>query len=423
MQGFPTLKVFRNDGGQPGEYDAARKSAAIVKFMARQSSPSVNELADTDAVKDFAKDEHVKVVAFVKDGDNLGAFTKAANSMRNDYFFGVVKNNDAANAEFKVTSTPTFVLFRDFDEGHVVYPGDFSSQQDIVSYIRGQSFPLVGVIGPENYAKYLERGFNFVWLFVDVESADHKQLITETITPVAAAHRTALSFVQLDGVKWVEHAKSFGLSGNLPAIVLEDREGRKNFIFPEDQVITEKAFGDFISGVLAGTVAASVKSEAEPETNDGPVFVLVGTNFDRVVMDNTKDVLVEFYAPWCGHCKSLAPKYDELGMMFKNDATAVIAKVDATANDTPADVQGFPTIILYPAGDKSKPINFEGERNVKAMAAFFKANGKAGGRPEAAAVAAAAAGHDHDHDHDEHDHDHGDHDHDHGDHDHVHEEL
>ena len=41
--------------------------------------------------------------------------------------------------------------------------------------------------------------------------------------------------------------------------------------------------------------------------------VVVGKNFDEIVNDNTKDVLIEFYAPWCGHCKQLEPKYTELG--------------------------------------------------------------------------------------------------------------
>ena len=252
------------------------------------------------------------------------------------------------------------------------------------------------------------------------EDDAQKQMVTD-ITPVAAQNRDKLSFVKLDGIRWVEHAKSFGLSGNTPGVVLEARDKRKNFVFPEADAITKDSFGAWIDGVLSGKVQPNIKSEPIPEKNDEPVKVIVGKTFDEIVLDNSKDVLVEFYAPWCGHCKSLTPKYDELGKLFKDDPTVVIAKIDATANDSPADVQGFPTIILYPAGDKTNPVNYEGERTTKAMANFVKANGKAGGRPDASAAAASGGddepagddgqGHDHDgHDHD-HDHDHAGHDH------------
>lgn len=50
-------------------------------------------------------------------------------------------------------------------------------------------------------------------------------------------------------------------------------------------------------------------------------------------MDETKDVLVEFYAPWCGHCKTLEPKYVELAEKLAYNKNLVIAKMDSTANE------------------------------------------------------------------------------------------
>lgn len=49
-----------------------------------------------------------------------------------------------------------------------------------------------------------------------------------------------------------------------------------------------------------------------------PGQVVVAENFDSIVNDESKDVLIEFYAPWCGHCKNLEPKYKELGEKVSN---------------------------------------------------------------------------------------------------------
>merc|ERR1711974_465315 len=87
----------------------------------------------------------------------------------------------------------------------------------------------------------------------------------------------------------------------------------------------------------------------------------------------------EFYAPWCGHCKALAPKYDDLASLYADSEwkdKVVVAKVDATANDVPDEIQGFPTIKLYPAGAKSEPVTYSGSRTVEDLIKFVKENGK-----------------------------------------------
>ncbi len=154
-------------------------------------------------------------------------------------------------------------------------------------------------------------------------------------------------------------------------------------MFPEDQTVDvqaiEKWLGAYKEGInkiyartaylfhllFVGTLTPFVKSEPIPETNDGPVKVIVGHTFKDIVYDNTKvsflslsslfplidlpllqDVLVEFYAPWCGHCKRLVPVYDSLGEHFKEKPTVVIAKVDATANDVSVNLSIVDKFLL-----------------------------------------------------------------------------
>jgi len=115
---------------------------------------------------------------------------------------------------------------------------------------------------------------------------------------------------------------------------------------------------DFINR-RAGTNARVAKAPSE-------VAILDSTNFDSIVLDTKKHVLVEFYAPWCGHCKKLAPTWEKLASIFKNDENVVIANVDADKHKDVGSrygVSGFPTIKFFPKDNKAG-VAYEGGREL-----------------------------------------------------------
>lgn len=109
--------------------------------------------------------------------------------------------------------------------------------------------------------------------------------------------------------------------------------------------------------------------------------MVVANSYKDIVLDDSKDVLIEFYAPWCGHCKALAPTYEKLAELYSSSdfsSKVTVAKVDATLNDVPDEISGFPTIKLYPAGAKDSPVEYSGSRTMEDLAAFIRDNGKHG---------------------------------------------
>jgi protein disulfide-isomerase A1 len=105
--------------------------------------------------------------------------------------------------------------------------------------------------------------------------------------------------VWIDAVKFGDHAKALNLLEAVwPAFAIQDLSKQLKFPYSQAKAITPEDIDNWVDLYLANKLEPSLKSQPIPETQDESVVIIVGKNFDEVVLDDSKDVFLELYASW-----------------------------------------------------------------------------------------------------------------------------
>ncbi|XP_049810297.1 protein disulfide-isomerase [Schistocerca nitens] len=378
VRGYPTLKFFRK--GSPVDYTGGRTSDDIVNWLLKKTGPVAKELGSVEEAKSFIDGDNVVVVGFFKDQGSSAAkvFLEAAATI-DDHPIGISSSDDVFS-EYSA-SDGNIILFKKFDEGKAVMDGEVT-EQAIKKFVAAQSLPLVVEFNHDTAQKIFGGEIKSHLLIFLSKEAGHFDKYLDAARESAKDFREKLLFVSINSDE-EDHQRILEFFGmkkeEVPAMRLIRLEEDMAKYKPEDPEITADNIKNFVQGFLDGNLKQHLLSQTLPDDWDKtPVKVLVSTNFDEIAFDKSKDVLVEFYAPWCGHCKQLAPIYDQLGEKFKDSDSVVIAKMDATANELEhTKITSFPTLKLYTKGE-NKVIEYNGERTLEGLTKFLESGGTYG---------------------------------------------
>jgi len=371
VRGYPTIRLFID--GRDQEYTGGRLEQNIVTWVLKKAGPPAIRLEDIAAAEQFEKDNSLGVLALFADsgtGPNE-AFMAAARQLE-DVFFAYSASPQVA--ERYGLSAPALRMHFPHDERAAVFAGDMQSVAEIETFVKAHRYAAVSTFDGESAPAIFGDGRAIIFLFRE-RDASGESAENELREAAKGIQRRLLIAVAGSSEPMDQRLMDYvGVEPEeLPTIRLVASPLASMTKYKFEGKITAAALGEFVGDFHAGKLKPHLKSEAAPSSQTGPVHVLVGSTFEAVVKDPTKDVLVEFYAPWCGHCKKLEPIYREVAKKVESVKSLIIAKIDATTNDVQGvDVEGFPTIKFWRADGKDEPLDYDGDRDTDSFVVWLE---------------------------------------------------
>jgi protein disulfide-isomerase A1 len=362
VRGFPTLKFFTL--GVPIDYDGGRISSEIIHWINRKTSDPISIVTEQNFTT-FIESAKVVVIGYFEDPESESAKVFAHFAQTTD---GISFGKTTDKSFLQDLKGSGVVLFKNFDEGKAVLEGDFDSER-FKQFLNERAVSLVNEF--DGSGKMFENPIK-LHFFAFSTLAEQSKLV-EVLRQVAENFRGKVLFsvVNVEAPTSERVCEYFSFNkDNTPAVMMFTlgEQGISNYR-PPTNTIDVPSMNEFVSNVLEGKIPKYFKSEEPVEYEGKGVRTLVGKDHDSVTSDETKYVFVEYYAPWCGHCKKLAPIWDSLAEHYAGNSEVVIAKIDSTENEVQTvNIEGFPTLKMHTK--ENKIVDYVSERSFEELVKF-----------------------------------------------------
>lgn len=366
-QGFPTLRLYNR--GFEIEYKGGRDKKDIQAFIDQKLAVKPQLI---DSVDEFDELTGARLAAIYylesTESVDVKAFNRFILQFDNNIPFAYT-HNIQIKERMGAKSPAALYVVRNFDDGSKLVEKERPfTDKELASEFKKVRFGYVMEYNDDVADRLAEEKKHTVYLFTE----DKYGAGAQAFASLAPKYTKDFFFVtgNANDEKLKRTAEYFGINKN-EQVRLMAYKGGKNQKFKVNEV-SESAIKQLLDDYLAGKARQYLKTDSIPLTNDQPVKVVVGANFNELVLKSNKHVLLEIYAPWCGHCKHMEPVYNQLAAELAAYDDLTIAKMDGTTNEYPkVEANGYPTILFFEKGKKDKPIKYEGEKTLQKFLVFL----------------------------------------------------
>eukprot|EP01066_Platyproteum_vivax_P015234 Platyproteum_vivax@DN6755_c0_g1_i1.p1 len=366
VQSYPVLKFFADK--HKISYTGGRTANEIVNWINRALDRD-HVIPSKDELENFLNHNDLRVLGVFPTGTDAVAFQHVAR-LFSDVLFGETSISEAQAVLEKLDSSlsnlelPCVVFFTAHQPKVAIYRGSITNQNELLKFVNTYKNPAVTVFDQHNAAKLFSEGRPILFYVRDSSTGSHssEHIAAEAAFTTVAQNRTHSNLFAITGNSEMYEKRLLDLLGvdddvTLPAIRLAESNPHSNgywrpahkYMF--NQEINSNLLHKWLAQYHNKEIGAYLKSEPVPVPAEaGEIMDIVGSTFPKLVVESKKDVLVAFYAPWCGHCRKLGPIWKQLANTLVDVPSVLVARMDATQNEVDeVEVEAYPTIYFFPA--------------------------------------------------------------------------